>query len=183
MIRRETPADAPAIRAVTAAAFGAAPYSAPPVEPGGPPGEATLVEWLRADPGWIPELSLVAVDGGGEDGGGAVIGHVVCTRGRLDGVAALGLGPLSVLPDRQRAGVGAALMHTVLGAADARGEPLVCLLGDPDYYAGFGFRPASDFAIRGADPDWGDHFQARALSTYDLSMTGTFAYARPYGRL
>ena len=43
-------------------------------------------------------------------------------------------GPLSVRPDRQRRGVGSALMHAVLGAADALGEPLVALLGSTAYY-------------------------------------------------
>ena len=56
LIRRETSDDVPAIRAVTAAAFATAPHSTPPVEPDGAPGEATLVGWLRADPGWVPEL-------------------------------------------------------------------------------------------------------------------------------
>src|SRR4051812_40776024 len=62
MIRRELPEDVEAIRAVTAAAFRGVEYSAPPVEPGGEPGEATLVSWLRDDVGWLPELSLVAVE-------------------------------------------------------------------------------------------------------------------------
>ncbi len=70
MIRRELPDDVEAIRAVTAAAFRTAEHSAPPVEAGGDPGEATLVSWLRDDAGWVPELSLVAV----EDG--LVVGHV-----------------------------------------------------------------------------------------------------------
>ena len=54
----------------------------------------------------------------------------------------LALGPLSVRPDRQRQGVGSALMHAVLGAADALGERLVALLGSTAYYPRFGFRPA-----------------------------------------
>jgi hypothetical protein len=54
MIRRELPVDVEEIRAVTAAAFRGVEYGAPPVEPGGDPGEATLVSWLRDDAGWIP---------------------------------------------------------------------------------------------------------------------------------
>jgi len=60
LIRRERPEDVADIRAVTAAAFSGVEHSAPPIEPDGAPGEATLVGWLREDPGWIPELSLVA---------------------------------------------------------------------------------------------------------------------------
>src|SRR5918998_1918798 len=133
LIRREIPSDAATIRAVTAAAFATAPHSAPSVEADGAPGEATLVGWLRADASWIPELSMVACL---DD---IIVGHVLCTRAEVGGVPALVLGPLSVLRDHQRRGVGSALMHAVLGAADALGESLVGLVGDPGYYALFGF--------------------------------------------
>jgi putative acetyltransferase len=176
LIRRETPADIPAIRAVTAAAFRGAAHSAPPVEPGGDPGEATLVGWLRDDPGWIPELSLVATDAG------AVVGHVVCTRGMLGETPALGLGPLSVSPERQGAGVGSALMHAVLGAADALGEPVVVLVGEPAFYGRFGFVPADGLGITAPDPQWGAYFQARPLTAHRPDLRGTFRYAAPFDR-
>jgi putative acetyltransferase len=51
----------------------------------------------------------------------------------------IALGPLAVRPDRQQNGVGSALMHAVLGAADALGEPLAALLSNPAYYQRFGF--------------------------------------------
>ncbi|MCO8270425.1 N-acetyltransferase [Actinoplanes sp. TRM 88003] len=176
MIRRELPDDAEAIRAVTAAAFRGIEHSAPPVEPGGDPGEATLVSWLRADGGWIPQLSLVAV----EDN--RVIGHVLATRAHVDGRPALGLGPVSVDPQRQRAGVGTALMHAVLGAADALGESLIALVGEPAFYGRFGFAPASPLGITAPDPSWGDYFQVRTLTQYD-GRTGRFTYAAPFDRL
>ncbi|MFC4564781.1 GNAT family N-acetyltransferase [Nocardiopsis mangrovi] len=178
LIRRETPDDIPAIRAVTAAAFAGAEHSAPPAEPGGDPGEATLVGRLRADPGWIPELSLVAVESGG-----GVVGHVVCTRGAVGDLPALGLGPVSVDPGHQGAGVGSALMHAVLGAADALGEPLVALLGEPAFYARFGFRPAADHGVVAPDASWGAYFQVRTLTAHTDAMAGTFRYAAPFGRI
>lgn len=176
LVRRELPDDIDLIRAVTAAAFRTAAHSAPPVDDSGEPGEATLVTWLRADPGWIPELSLVAVDGE------QVVGHVVATRAHVAARPAIGLGPVSVLPDHQGSGVGSALMHAVLGAADALGEGLVGLLGDPGYYARFGFVPASTVGVDAPDPAWGDYFQARPLTAYD-GATGTFRYAAPFDRL
>ncbi len=176
MIRRELPDDVDAIRAVTAAAFRTAEHSAPPVEPGGDPGEATLVSWLRDDAGWVPELSLVAVQ---DD---LVVGHVVATRAHVDAQPALGLGPLSVLPLRRRAGIGAALMHAVLGGADALGEPLVGLLGDPAYYRRFGFVPAQSIGVAPPDSSWGDYFQVRTLTRYE-GLTGRFHYAGPFDRL
>ncbi|RDI32928.1 putative acetyltransferase [Lentzea flaviverrucosa] len=158
LIRRETPADIDAIRTVTNLAFKDGP-------------EAPLIDWLRGDEGWIPELSLVA------DG---VLGHVVCTRGYVGEVPALGLGPIAVHPSHQRGGIGSALMHAVLGAAEARGERAVILLGDPGYYSRFGFRLASEFGITPPDPAWGPHFQARLFGDVPA---GAFRYAEPFNRL
>lgn len=165
---------------MTAAAFGAAVHSAVPVEPGGDPGEVTLISWLRQDPAWIPELSLVAVEDASD--GAHVVGHVLCTRADLDGRPALGLGPLSVIPARQRTGIGSALMHAVLGAAEGRDERVVGLLGDPAYYRRFGFVPAASLGIVAPDPAWGDYFQARPLSRY-AGERGRFRYAAPFDRL
>jgi putative acetyltransferase len=151
-------------------------HSAPPVEPGGGPGEATLVTWLRQDVGWIATLSLVA------DEDGLVVGHVVASRAYVDDTPALGLGPLSVLPHKQRTGVGTALMHAVIGAADALGEQLLGLLGDPEYYRRFGFVPAGPLGIVAPDASWGDYFQVRTLSSYDDAI-GSFHYAEPFSTL
>ncbi len=178
IIRTERAGDAAAIRSVVAAAFLNAPHSAPSADGTGDPGEAALIDWLRADGAWLPELSLVAID---DDA--SVIGHVVCTRGRLDGTAALGLGPLSVAPDRQGRGVGSALMQAVIHAADASGEPLIALLGDPRFYGRFGFRPAAELGVAAPDPSWGDYFQALALQAHLPDMRGAFAYAAPFARL
>src|SRR5690606_32607445 len=114
LIRRETADDVAAIDDVHRRAFAS---TAPA---GADPGEVGPVRALRADPGWVPALSLVA-----EGDGGRVVGHVVATEGRVgDEHRALGLGPIGVLPEVQRRGVGHALMHAVLGAADALGYPV-----------------------------------------------------------
>lgn len=158
LIRRETPADVDAIRSVTNLAFDNGP-------------EAQLIDWLREDEGWIPELSLVT------DG---VLGHVVCTRGHIGDTPALGLGPISVHPAHQRSGVGKALMHAVLGAAEARGELAVILLGSPAYYSRFGFRLASEFGITPPVAEWEPYFQARLFAA---TPAGAFRYAAPFDRL
>src|SRR5690606_11510839 len=136
LVRRERATDVAAIGEVVAAAFRAVPHSAPPVDASGDPGEVALVGWLRADPGWILELSLVAVE---ED---RVVGHVVCTRGHLDERPALGLGPVGVLPDRQGAWVGSALLHAGPAAADARGGALAAPPRGPGHRTRVRFRPA-----------------------------------------
>jgi putative acetyltransferase len=165
LIRREGAGDVEAIDAVHRQAFDG-------------PAEADLVHALRADAGWVPALSLVA-----EGAGGAVVGHVVCTEGTLEGTAVLGLGPIGVLPSVQRTGVGRALMHAVLGAADALDYPLVALLGHLDYYPQFGFVPASQLGVAARDPGWADHFQVRPLATWHEGLRGTFRYAAPFNAL
>ena len=165
LVRVEVPQDRAAISAVVEAAFGR-------------PDEARLVEALRTSSAWLTGLSLVATDPGRPRG--PVVGHVLCTRGFVGDTPALGLAPLAVVPRRQRSGVGAALIHAVLGAADALGEPLVALLGDRGYYARFGFVRSGELGIDPPDPRWAAHFQVRPLSAYGLhggALCGTFRYA------
>lgn len=169
LIRRETAPDETAIRTVHEAAFAR--------QDGSPPVEVGLVDRLRADSSWIPALSLVA------ENSETVIGHVVCSRGRVGDHPALGLGPIGVLPDHQGRGVGSALMHAVLAAADARDESFVALLGSPDFYHRFGFHDSSRLGIVAPDPAWGSAFQTRALAAHDPSVRGTFAYAAPFDDL
>jgi putative acetyltransferase len=168
-IRRELPEDIDPIRVVTASAFDGRPYSNGT--------EARLVDELRADTGWLPALSLVAVVDG------RVVGHLCCTRATVADTPALGLGPVSVEPSRQRTGVGSALVHAVLGAADALDEPVVVLLGDPGYYHRFGFVLAGQYGITPPDLQWAEHFQARALTSYRPDITGPFTYAEPFTRV
>ncbi|WP_059009899.1 GNAT family N-acetyltransferase [Streptomyces specialis] len=169
LIRREVPGDRAAVHDVPRAAFGK--------DAGPPPVEAVLLEALRECDGWLPALSCVAVVEG------EVVGHVVGTRGYVGERPGVGLGPLSVRPEHQRRGVGLALVHTVLGAADALGEPFVALLGSPEYYGRFGFGPAAGHGIEAPDPAWGRYFQVRPLTAHDPAVRGTFRYAEPFDRV
>lgn len=163
LIRRATPDDRSAVRNVHNAAFAsdAATQSV----------EATLVDQLGAAGDSIPALSLVA------EIESAVVGHVLGSRAQLDGRPSLALGPLGVLPTHQRHGVGSALMHAVLAAADALGFPEAVLLGDPAYYCRFGFRPAPPLGVRPPVEEWAEHFQIRTLTSWTPDRQGTFRYA------
>ncbi|TFV67843.1 UNVERIFIED_ORG: N-acetyltransferase [Bacillus sp. AZ43] len=171
-VRRERPTDHEAVRALHRAAFG-------PVAAGRGAAlvEDRLTDELREDAGFLPHLSLVAVDSD------AVVGHVLATRGWVEplGVPALGLGPLGVLPARQGSGAGSALVHALLAVAEACGERVAALLGDPAYYRRFDFRPAAELGISAPDPAWGGYFQARVLT--GAPVRGTFRYAAPFERL
>ncbi|WP_328304299.1 GNAT family N-acetyltransferase [Actinomycetospora sp. NBC_00405] len=168
LVRRERREDVDAVREVVAAAFAG--------DDGREPIEVGLLARLRDDPGWLPVYSLVA-----EEPDGPVVGHVVATRGDVDGRPALGLGPIAVHPKWQGRGVGSALVHAVLGAAEGRDEALVALLGDPAFYGRFGFRPAGDLGIVSPDPAWGAFFQARLLA--GPARRGFFRYAAPFAEL
>ena len=138
------------------------------------PPEVALMAELRSDPGWIPTLSMVAV---ADD---TVVGHVGVTRATVGPFPVLALGPIGVLADRQHRGIGSALLHAVVGAADALDEPLLGLLGSLDSYPRFGFQPAERLGIVPDQPEWASHFQVRPLTAYDSQILGEFRYADPF---
>jgi len=70
----------------------------------------------------------------------------------------------------------------MLGAADASDEPLIALLGSPDYYVRYGFVASSTYGIGAPDPSWGDYFQVRTLAAY-AGQQGAFRYATPFDEL
>jgi putative acetyltransferase len=171
LIRRETPGDVEAIRGIVRAAFMRSGRSILPPE-------VALIDELRSTEYFLPALSLVAVNSDAD-----VVGHVLCTRGQVDSAPVLALGPLAVLPVQQRSGVGLALMHAILGAAEALDEPLVGVLGDPGYYSRFGFRPSEEYQIRPPVAEWRRYFQVRVLTRYSPLVHGAFAYPAPFYRL
>jgi putative acetyltransferase len=166
LVRTEEPSDVPKVRGITAAAFDRG--------DGGEPVEVRLLDALRRCDGWMPRLSIVAVVDH------EVVGHAVCTRGHVEALQCVALGPISVIPRLQRSGVGSALMHTMLGTAAGMGEPLIALLGSPDYYGRFGFVPSTEVGVDPPDPTWGHFFQARMLRDVDPAPAGPFVYASPF---
>lgn len=127
-IRPERPADCARIRHITELAFKGRPYA--------DGDEQDVIDRLRAV-GKL-DVSLVAeVDG-------EVIGHIafseaVCSDGSSPWFA---LGPVSVLPEQQNRGVGAALIRQGIEQIEARGALGCILTGNPDYYRRFGFELA-----------------------------------------
>lgn len=138
------------------------------------PIEARLLDDLRACDGWMPELSWVAeIDD-------VVVGHALCTRGHVGDVSCVGLGPIGVAPHLQKSGVGSSLVHALVGASDAMGEPLIALLGDPGYYSRFGFVASTEFGVEPPEAAWGAYFQVKPLTAWSDSIRGQFQYSQPF---
>ena len=177
-IRREADADIDAVRAVHTAAFAPAGRVDEPVT------EAVLADQLRVDPAWAPRLTLVAEVDGVLAGAVTTSYGILATEAEVTGVtseiALPAPGPVGVHPRYQSRGVGVALMHALIGAAEALDEPALVLLGSPDFYGRFGFAPASGVGIQAPDPAWGEYFQVLPLTGFDRSTTGRFAYSAPF---
>jgi len=162
IVRAERAEDHDAIASVVEAAFGS-------------PDEARLVERFRASAGYLPELALVATDGD------QVVGHVMFTLTELvDGTSILMLSPLAVRPDRQRRGIGSALVRKGLRTSAERAEPLVIVEGDPHYYSRFGFVAASELGLeRPYETIPEAAFQAVRLPAYVERARGRVVYPPP----
>lgn len=166
-VRAERPEDAPAVRRINLAAFGAA-------------DEADLVDALREDEkAWLPEFSRIA-----EDGSGTPVGHALLTRCHVGGIPALALAPCAVLPAHQNTGIGSATVRSALETARAAGEDAVVVLGHAAYYPRFGFTPCSRAGIiPPPGQDWPDEaFLVLSLrGDHDGLPRGTVRYARAFG--
>jgi putative acetyltransferase len=152
LIRPERRDDARAVWTVHEAAFGR-------------PDEARLVARLRAEA--HPAVSLVA------ERGDRPIGHVFCSPVTIEDEAgrparaappAGGLGPIGVLPDAQGGGAGGALVRAALEASRALGWQLLFLLGDPAWYARFGFVLAAPRGLHYESHAYDAAFQVYALA-------------------
>lgn len=135
IIREETAADIDAISAVTRSAFANLAISQQT--------EHLIIRSLRAAKALA--VSLVA------ECDGRVIGHVAFSRVAIsDGSPDwYGLGPLSVLPEMQRQGVGKELVGQGLSRLRKVGAAGCCLVGDPQYYERFGFRSQTGLIYEG----------------------------------
>jgi putative acetyltransferase len=137
--------------------------------------EVAIVEAVRDEDG---SFALVA-----EEEDGDLVGHVQLSRAWIGENAVLALGPIGVVPERQRQGIGSALMRAALDEARARDEPAVILLGDPAFYSRFGFEPAASVGLR--NPFAGEvaeeNFMLAPLHDRAWSLSGEVRWHSAFG--
>jgi putative acetyltransferase len=145
-VRAETNEDHPAIKKIHNEAFGQE-------------NEGVLVERLRENPDFVPELSLVA------ELDGRVVGHVLFFPTKIGGkdCRALALAPIGVLPKLQNKGIGGGLIVQGLAIAREMGFRSVNVLGDNNYYSRFGFQPSTKWNVTSAFECQPEHFMALEL--------------------
>ena len=125
-IREEQPGDIAAIRDVNRRAFGQ-------------DLEASIVDALRGNR--ATRLSLVATL---ED---RVVGHIMYSPTFVGNVEGAALGPMAVLPEHQRQGIGSRLVEAGLERLAREGVPFIVVLGHAEFYPRFGFKPARLYRI------------------------------------
>jgi putative acetyltransferase len=108
--------------------------------------EGKLIDKLRIKAEYINELSIIALFGN------KIVGHilffpvsVVFNEKRHQ---TLSLGPMAVLPEYQKQGIGGELIRRGLKKAEELGFKSVVVLGHPEYYPRFGFRKSARWNIR-----------------------------------
>jgi putative acetyltransferase len=114
--------------------------------------------------------------------GGHVLGHVGLSQGWIDARRALVevwvLSPLSVVPDRQRQGIGTALLAAAVETSRASGVPALFLEGSPSYYGARGFERADRRGLLPAALERTPRaaFQCVMFEAYEEWMSGQLIY-------
>lgn len=108
--------------------------------------EHYLVHIMRNHQDFVKEMDFVA------ECSGKIIGNIMYTKAWLinetgKGEEIISFGPLSVLPEYQRKGIGSALINHTKNIALKKGIKGIVILGDPHNYCKHGFKSAKDFNI------------------------------------
>ena len=170
-IRQETEQDHNTVYEIIAEAFANKPHS--------DGSEPELVNRLRKSDAFIPELSLVA------EFDGKLVGHLLLTKVTIKNVTqefeSLALAPVSVHPELQGRGIGAALIHAAHQKAKELRHNSVVLLGHEDYYPRFGYNAAEEFGITFTFEAPSENCMAVELSPHALDgVSGEVVYPKEF---
>jgi len=143
------------------------------------PMEHHMVHMLREKDGII-ELNFVA------ELDGKIVGHIIYSHAHIlqtDGskIDVLNFGPISVLPEIQKMGIGSALMKHSIEEAKRLGYGAILFFGHPEYYPRFGFVEAKEFGVTTCDGENFPAFMAMELKKgYLKNVVGKFIEAEIY---
>jgi len=137
--------------------------------------EALLVQRIRESPGFIPDLSLVAIKDE------KVAGHILFSRIHIEtpqgDVEVLSLAPMAVRPEFQNSGIGSDLVREGLKRCRDLDHTIVVVIGHPEYYPRFGFVPARKKGLELNFPVPGEAFMVCELAPDALAgIKGTVKY-------
>ncbi len=132
---------------------------------------------LLRQSGWLLVPLLTEVDG-------SIVGHIAFSPVSVaTGASSAGLAPIAVLPNRRRQGLAAQLIKAGLAECRLAGFGWAVVLGEPAYYARFGFNPASAFGL-GDEYGGGPAFQVIELIPGQLPFgAGLVSYAPEFASL
>lgn len=136
--------------------------------------EHYLLHIMRDSKAFIPELDFVAVLDG------KIVGNIVYTSAHIIDNCGLAyevviFGPISVLPEYQKIGIGHSLIEHTKKLARGMGYKAAVIYGEPEYYCRFGFLPAEKYSIRTKDNMYHAALLACELKQGALSgITGRF---------
>jgi predicted N-acetyltransferase YhbS len=171
-IRKELPSDYPAVFDLIKEAFQTMPFA--------DGDEQVLVEKIRNNPAFIPELSLVA------EMNGLLAGHILFTPLEIvhedKTYQSLALAPVSVLPDYQNKGIGSRLIAEGHRIAVNLGYTSCFVLGHPGYYPRFGYIPTIRWGIPAPHDAPPEAFMAVELVSDALKgVTGIVKFLPEFG--
>ncbi|WAP68033.1 GNAT family N-acetyltransferase [Jiella pelagia] len=129
------------------------------------PAQGLAFSALRPDSSLVGTVRLWNISAGMKDGAN---------------VPALLLGPLAVSPESQGTGLGSLLMRYAIAEAARLGHGAIILVGDPEYYARFGFSADKTRTLSMPGP-----FEPRRLLALELiegALEGRIGVVAPAGR-
>jgi putative acetyltransferase len=165
-IRSETEDDFNAITLINDLAFGGT-------------GESELITNLRNTNDFIPDLSLVALV---DD---RILGHIlfypIAIEAANNTSPTISLAPMAVHPDYQKKGIGTKLVIDGLQRCKDMHFDSVIVLGHPNYYPRFGFKPASQWNLYSDFEAPDEAFMALELEVNSLAgKNGKVVYPKEY---
>lgn len=135
--------------------------------------EHYLVHQIWNTPDYVPQLSLVALKG--EEIVGVILYVKAVIKTKTQEIPSLTFGPLCVLPELQRKGIGGILLKESMGLATEAGFASIFICGVPSYYPKFGFQTADQFCITMPDGSNFDAFMGIELKKGSLQgIKGAF---------